>query len=233
MDKITSLIHNRFTDLKFEEVGHKYYLGEQNLTPVSDVIKNYYEGFNASKQAKDYAERHGGEAHEWEAKWKKSGDDACDLGHRTHKFGELYFDNKTLKPSTGHEMAVVEFWNDIPQHIIPVLPERTMYSRKYKYAGTCDLLLYDKWSEGLIIADYKTNLNIFKNFKGKRMLPPFEDLLDSPMNHYQLQLSMYQIPLEDIGLKVTERWIVWLKADGTYEKYETMDFTQQLRNLLT
>lgn len=232
MDKIASLISNRFSDLRFEEVGHRYSVQNDDLTPVSDVIKNFYEPFNSKEQSELFAKRHGGKAEDIAAAWKLNGDNACDIGRTTHKFGEDYFYDKTLKPNTLLEQAIVEFWNDLPDSIIPVLPERTMYSKKYRYAGTCDILFYDKFTKGLIIADYKTNLNIFKNYKGKKMLAPFDHLLDSPINHYQLQLSMYQIPLEDIGISVTERWIVWLKRDGTYERYETIDYTKELRQQL-
>ena len=47
-----------------------------------------------------------------------------------------------------------------------------------------------------------------------------------------LQLSCYQIPLEDIGLKVIGRRIIWLKDDGTYEKISLQDVTQKLRKTL-
>ena len=33
-------------------------------------------------------------------------------------------------------------------------------------------------------------------------------MLDCPLSIYVLQLSTYQIPLEDMGLKVVDRWVV-------------------------
>jgi hypothetical protein len=64
------------------------------------------------------------------------------------------------------------------------------------------------------------------------LLPPFEDLYDESLSLYTLQLSCYQIPLEDIGLKVIGRRIIWLKDDGTYEKISLQDVTQKLRKTL-
>ena len=64
------------------------------------------------------------------------------------------------------------------------------------------------------------------------MFHPFEDLDDESLGSYVLQLSAYQIPLEDIGLKVVGRRIIWLKPDGTYEKISVPDVTQKLRNVL-
>ena len=40
------------------------------------------------------------------------------------------------------------------------------------------------------------------------------------------------MPLEDIGLKVIARRIVWLKDDGTYELIPVKDVTKQLREVL-
>ena len=71
-----------------------------------------------------------------------------------------------------------------------------------------------------------------KNFKGKKMLSLFDDLLDMPLNHYQLQLSFYQILFEQIGLKVEGRKIIWLKPDGEYDMYDTEDYTGILKEYL-
>jgi hypothetical protein len=38
--------------------------------------------------------------------------------------------------------------------------------------------------------------------------------------------------MEDIGLKVIARRLIWLKPDGTYEKYNLPDVTDKLRKAL-
>jgi hypothetical protein len=60
------------------------------------------------------------------------------------------------------------------------------------------------------------------------MYAPFTDMYSESFGNYTLQLSAYQIPLEDIGLKVIARRIVWLKDDGTYELIPTKDVTKEL-----
>ena len=64
------------------------------------------------------------------------------------------------------------------------------------------------------------------------LLPPFENFYDEAQSLYTLQLSCYQIPLEDIGLKVIGRRLIHLKEDGTYEKIPLKDVTKELRNTL-
>ena len=40
---------------------------------------------------------------------------------------------------------------------------------------------------------------------------------DMPKNHYELQQSLYENALNEIGLKVLGKRLVWIKTDGTYK----------------
>ena len=128
----------------------------------------------------------------------------------------------------GQERAVIKFWNDLPEHVVPLILELQMYHKQYMYAGTADVPLYNKKTKTVIIADYKTNKDLFKNFRGKKLLHPFTDLLDNPFNKYQIQLSYYQLLFEQVGLNVSSRKIIWLKKDGEYEVFDTVDYTEKL-----
>ena len=57
-------------------------------------------------------------------------------------------------------------------------------------------------------------------------------MVNQNLSLYTLQLSCYQIPLEDIGMKVLGRRIIWVKPDGNYEKIPVPDVTNVLRNVL-
>ena len=111
---------------------------------------------------------------------------------------------------------------------------------KQNYCGTFDILFYYKdptndENSGLCIFDFKTNKDLRKDFSrenGKFLLPPFGELYEESLSFYILQLSCYQIPLEDIGLKVIARRIVWLKDDGSYELLPLQDVTDRLREVL-
>ena len=86
-----------------------------------------------------------------------------------------------------------------------------------------------------MLVTHNTNRELRKDFSrenGKFLLPPFGDLYEEPLSFYTLQLSCYQIPLEDIGLKVIARRIVWLKDDGSYELLPLQDVTDRLREVL-
>ena len=153
-----------------------------------------------------------------------------------------------LIPTRPKEDAVLKFYDELHENLHFVLAETKVYTGKNKkltnlkqnYCGTFDILFYYKDPEddsrsGLCIFDFKTNKELKKNFSrenGRVLLPPFFDLYEEPLSYYTLQLSCYQIPLEDIGLKVIARRIVWLKDDGTYELIPLDDVTDRLREVL-
>lgn len=173
--------------------------------------------------------------------WKNKNDNANAQGTLAHAFGEnaMHYmvgdydaisddfkdrlvDGK-FEARTGFEKAIVKFWNDMPDEYVPVLVENRVYAMCGKeipvYAGTFDLLVYCTipGKEGLIIMDYKTNEDLYKNFNGKTLLNPFETLLDRPLEHYEIQQSLYENALNEIGLGILGKRLIWIKNDGTYD----------------
>ena len=153
-----------------------------------------------------------------------------------------------LIPTRKKEEAILKFYDELNENLHFVLAETKVYTGKNKevtnlkqdYAGTFDILFYykdpnDDSKSGLCIFDFKTNSELYKDFNrnnGIMMYAPFSDMYSEPYGAYTLQLSAYQMPLEDIGLKVIARRIVWLKEDGTYELIPLKDVTKQLREVL-
>ena len=159
-------------------------------------------------------------------------------------------DKNWLIPTRKKEESILKFWDEIfkNENTYFVLAETKVYTGKNKeltnlkqdYAGTFDLLWYykhptDDSKSGLIILDYKSNASLTNSFSrnnGKYFTAPFEDMYDEALSSYKLQLSAYQLPLEDIGLKVIGRRIIWLKDDGDYELIPIDDYTGKLREVL-
>lgn len=153
-----------------------------------------------------------------------------------------------LIPTRKKEEAILKFYDELNENLHFVLAETKVYTGKNKkltnlkqdYAGTFDILFYykdpkDDSKSGLCIFDFKTNRDLYNDFNrnnGVMMYAPFTDMFSESFGAYTLQLSAYQLPLEDIGLKVIARRIVWLKDDGTYELIPLKDVTNQLREVL-
>lgn len=79
-----------------------------------------------------------------------------------------------------------------------------------------------------LIPTHNTNKDLFKNFKGQRLTGRFSNFLDNPFNKYQLQLSYYQILLEQTGVEVSGRKLIWLSPNN-YKMYDCQDLTQYLK----
>jgi hypothetical protein len=141
-------------------------------------------------------------------------------------------------PSNPHEEAIVKFWNDLPETFVPVLAETKVFNRNgTPYAGTFDILFYyvnekEPDKSGLVIFDYKTNEDIYKNFREQKLLWPFNDMLDMSHSYYTLQLSLYAIPLQNLGYKVVARRLIWVKPDGNYDNVKIIDVADRLREAL-
>lgn len=219
-----------FKDITFEEKEHIYSVnGVPIKESVSDKIKQYYKPFNKKVISHYSALKYGISQESLVKDWDDKRDIAIIKGNKAHLFGELYPFNRELRPQSPYDLAIMKFWNDLPPHIIPIIAEARMYHKEDLYAGTPDFLLYNTLTEYYIILDYKTNIDIFKNYNNQKMLIPFEHLLDNPYNKYQLQFSYYQILVEQIkGIKVSSRKLLWLLPDASYLLYDTDDYTKYI-----
>ena len=190
------------------------------------------------------------------AKWKIKSDNACEFGTNVHAFGESMFyymtgepekildeckgqfDEDGPHPANPQEEAVVKFWNDLPENFVPVLAETRVFNRNgTQYAGTFDILFYyveepESPNNGLVIFDYKTNEDLYKNYRGQTLLWPFQDMLDQNASYYTLQLGCYQIPLENLGYRVIARRLIWVRPNGNYEKVKIEKISDRIRDAL-
>ena len=152
-----------------------------------------------------------------------------------------------LVPYGMKEVAASKFYEDLLSNynVWPVMPEAKIYtgyndklSLKEQYCGTFDLLFAARGKDGVIrpfLADWKTNKDLTSDYNrahGNMMLPPFDYLVDEPLSHYTLQLSLYAMGLEQLGYEMTHKIIIWLKDDGTYRKIPVKDVRKELKAVL-
>ena len=210
-----------FNKIKFDEPTHSYTINGKKLQATSHFIHRYKPHFDIEKMSALVAQKQGRTREEVKEEWEKIKNDSCTLGTAIHLFGEDYVNsNFTLEPKNEFEKAIVAFWDTKPKHIVPVKLELQMYSEEFGIAGTADIICYNLKTKRLKLLDYKTNRDLFKNYKEQKMLPPFDNFLDCSFNMYKLQLSMYQYFLEQTGYEVESRTLIWLKPDGTYETHK-------------
>ena len=248
--------HRYFLNEKeFTCVSNVTHMFQEHFDAHAKAQETFERNFN-NLQSKYY----GMTAEEIERSWKENSKQACEHGTERHEFGESCFYYMTkqydkilpafkdrLTEDGGFEArypkeeATVKFWEDLPVCYVPIAVENITYSRKLNYSGTFDMLFYydaeldgkDPRLSGFVIFDYKTNKDLYKNFQEKKLLPPFEGLLDAPVSVYKLQLSLYENNLNEIGFKVVGRRLIWLRPDGTYDKIPLESYVKTLKKYLT
>ena len=158
-------------------------------------------------------------------------------------------ENNYLAPIHPKEEAVVSFFNNLPPSYHLVLNEAMVYSGKNpdparnlkeQICGTFDMLYYydgtgNSPQSGFLVLDYKTNNELKSEYNRSHsihFLPPFDDIIEESLGAYTIQLSLYSLMLEDIGIPVIGRAIIWLKGDGTFQTIPLPDVSERLRNAL-
>ena len=229
---VQSKIQNAFLYLEFEEGRHLYKVKNKLLTSTTAMIKQHTPEFNEKEVAGNVARKLQVKTNEVLLEWKNKREKAAYQGTKVHLFAENYIVDNELVPTCKQEEAVKKFIHEniLSGKYTVLITELKMYSEKYGYAGTSDLLLWDNELEEIVIADYKTNYDLDKQYG--YLLEPFSYTPNTPYCKYQIQLSYYQILLEEIDLYAKQRVIIWLKTDGTYELRNCTDFTSTLKDYL-
>ncbi|MBP5725256.1 MAG: hypothetical protein J6X18_16985 [Bacteroidales bacterium] len=169
--------------------------------------------------------------------WIRSGhpENICDCCKT--KFNE---EKWWLIPTREKEKAVVKFWDDIPDCYHVILPEAKIYNldtTTQPYAGTFDLGIYYDCKEnpeknGFIIFDYKSNNSLYNEYNAennKMLKNGFSDMVECPYSVYVLQLNLYQAALENIGIHVIDRRLIWLLPDGTYQLVKIPEIQERIK----
>jgi hypothetical protein len=230
MEAQINQIREYFNALTFNEEQHLYFVdGKQLDISVSGLVKKFVEPVDFDSISIAIDKRDGLPLGTTRKLWNGKSGAACAKGDKVHFFGEIYAFHRNIEPRCGQEVAVKKFWDELPDHIVPVFTELKMYHKIAMFGGTADIILFNKKTKKFIIADYKTNEDLFKGYKGKTLLKPFSYKIENDYNKYQIQFSYYQIMFEQTGFEVENRCLIWLKPDGTYLRYFTEDLTETLK----
>ena len=158
-------------------------------------------------------------------------------------------ERKDIIPSHPKEEAAAYFLKKLPKSYHLVLNEARVYSGKNPdparnikelICGTFDMLYWDDGNgdpakAGFVLLDYKTNSSLISDYARKWstcLLPPFDDIYEEQLGIYTIQLSAYQMLLEDIGIRLKNRILVWLKDDATCQLVPVPNVSERLRKIL-
>lgn len=245
VNECRNLVIDKFSDIEFIEEGHIYKIGDVEYTAVSNIIKKYEPEVDWDKKAEDYARKWGKKKEDVQREWRLNNLKSTISGTRTHSFGESYTNllcgypeliceqNKpqyieefnTMVSTYPKEDAIKKFYDELESNLQPVGAEFKLSSKyipdSLHICGTCDLLFYDSDKDCFTLGDWKTNKSLIKEYSrtyGIMMEGLMSKYCNEPLSHYTLQFNIYQRMLESVGLKISDRILIWLKDDGTYER---------------
>ena len=168
--------------------------------------------------------------------WKNLNDRANDIGHATHAWIENFF--KGIYQPIPRDFEIIDridkfnkIYYEKLTKLVPIKFEQRVFSTKWKLAGTFDALFMYKGQ--LVIVDWKTNKKFDTTSEyNKKLLSPFETEDECKLNEYSIQISLYSLMLEEIGLDVKMGYILYIGPKNEPELYRFKDYRDKLRDYL-
>ena len=235
--------------LVFEPEAHRYRFAGRELRSVSSIVE-HFAPFDTIATAKKCAANpkspyYGQSVEEILDLWELKRDNAADAGTRLHAFGEACcsflhdredeiapeyrerINDEGLVAVEPKEEALARWWDETDWSRYAVVAKETrVMNPGLRYAGTFDLLLYDRWNMGFAMKDYKSNEDLYKWY-GDKLLPPLDQLNSNDVGKYTVQQTLYAIALKNIEIgNLVAADLIWLKEDG----YENVAFEFNARD---
>lgn len=126
------------------------------------------------------------------------------------------------------------FYNDYKDMYELIGCEIYLGDEDYDECGATDIVFYNKYTEEIVIADFKTNKEIKReSYRHKKMLIPLHKLDDCNYSHYSLQLSAYKYKFEkNTSLKVAETFIIYFNVNAdNYEIIEPLNVEKEIKKI--
>lgn len=228
-------------DFIFDEIPHKYYLAGVNLPSATAIPHRFVKPVDWAYWHKKKGDEMGIEAHEVKAMWQATTDSACLLGSNIHKFIENHIGEvaQSIEDYTSEEQVMIHsflrFYETRLTKLIPIAQELRMFSEAMQLCGTLDNLSWKPDAEGdggkLYILDMKTNAKWEddSNKKYSKMLNVFSTEYDNKANHYSIQLSIYWLMLESIGITIDGTFVIYIPREEETTLIRCKDYRPQLK----
>jgi len=243
-------------NLYFIEDNHKYFMNNEqgqsksNWPSVSKVLKSFYPPFPTQEASLKKAKGDVVLQKKLIKEWSQMADYANNTGSRVHYFLEkkiierFELDKEVREPefdcdfeqiiTSDHMINYgVQFYEKmIKNGAVLIDTEVVMGDPDLGYTGQADKIWLvankEKTQLGIVVTDWKTNF--LKNFVETkwttRMYEPYEDLPNTALGHYYVQLSLYAKLFKKMlqGTKYEDikivRMIIVLLSDNSYEEYK-------------
>jgi len=245
LDKINA--HPRDAELEFDEPTHVYTISDDSgYTSVTTWIHQHAPHFDADKiigkmrKSKKWGpdnKYYGLTDQEIKDGWAANGKEAAELGTEMHLNIEYYYNNIPYNPGFTETREFKLFKSYLKDHkeYKPYRTEWAVYSKKYRLAGSIDMVYNDpKDPKKKIIADWKRCKDIKLANNWEKCYPPLQDYDNCNGVMYKFQLNVYRMILEKYyGLKISEMFLVVLHPNqDDYIKIPVEKFSKPIMKML-
>ena len=250
---IKNKIKEVFGKYTFIEDGH-YYLcnGKRVGISTTGLIGQYENHFDSETISQQVADKRGISQQEVLEEWRIENLHSTIKGSMVHEFAQSLWEGKEyvfdyskvpkeididrLKSDINKLIPqAINFYNDYKDMYELIGCEVYLGDEDFDECGATDQILYNKYTGGIAIIDYKTNKEIKReSYKHKKMLIPLNKFDDCNHVHYSLQLSGYKFKFEkNTKLKVDETFIVYFNINAdNYEIIEPLNMEKEVKEIL-
>lgn len=208
----------------FNAKEHTYTDSVENFQycSVTRWIEQFKPEFNEQDMAKRVARNEGVPVELVLEEWERKRNNSTKFGTRVHKALEVFCsEGKILYPE--YKNILTSFKNlGIALDKKNCDFEKLVFNKKYRIAGTSDVIIRNTDKKTFSIYDFKTN----KKFRyisrfGQKMLGPLEKFPCAEYYAYAMQLSMYAYLYKEMsGLEPLRLKVFW------YERFEPEDYSK-------
>ena len=217
----------------FNPIQHKYTYNGVKYISVTQFLKNFHEEFDTDFWSKRKSDERGIDQEIILKEWKDKNDYANYVGTETHNWVENYFNRVYQGLPTNLDVIdrinkFHKIYYDKLVQLTPIKFEQRVFSTKWDLAGTFDALF--SYKDSLVIVDWKTNKKFDTDNKwGKKLLEPFETEDECKLTEYSIQISLYALMLEEIGLDVKMGYILYIGPEEDPVLHRFKDYRDKLR----
>ncbi|MDP7180517.1 MAG: PD-(D/E)XK nuclease family protein [Candidatus Woesearchaeota archaeon] len=223
--------HNKKHNLQFEEKEHKYTIeGDIVLKSVTTKLQSFFP-FDAIKVANELALQRGVDPKSILDEW----DTIRDNGTATHNLAERFCNGEELTNEELNKVKHVSTFLKCYSHFQVLGSEVRIFSKKYKVAGTIDLVLKNKTNNRIYLLDWKTSSKEIERDKYWDMAQgKLSNLPHNKFHQYSMQLAVYsKIIKEEYDITVFDGLLVHLREDQTFNAIEPADLLKFADDVLS
>lgn len=239
--EIKNKILDAFKDYEFIDETHTYYYkGEKVSISTTGLIHQYSNEFDKWEMSANVARKRGMSQLEVLEEWRIENLHSTIKGSMIHEFAQSLWEGKDYIFKYDNipdeinirrlqeELLVmsyqaINFYKDYKDLYDLVGCEIYLGVPDFDECGATDMLLKNKFTEELLVIDFKSNKRIdYESFGHKKMKVPLQKYEDCNYIHYSIQLNAYSYKIEYMtGIKVKEKLLIYF--DCTKDNYEVIE----------